>query len=292
MRKLPGNLKSPAKLTKSRIEKRLLAFSRKFQRLFPSTPGKAKVFPHDSQASQRKPYTPFESTTRKCRIYNLRSWFLKHKVEVSDWEEVIVETTGYCLIFRQRTEEEAKYRQQPQSAKTEKQTEDASKKLTQARPRSVKKVAMEGSERLSRQVWERKRIMLAPRNRYEGVPASLRTLLKIVHGGRCQICGFTSLKCDDKPYFEVHRVDPEAEHQPQNLLVLCPNCHAQMEHANVGVERNEQGWIVAVTVNGEKRPVHQAIAPTTLHSLPPVLLPFLSLLTLSIATKISQGAAL
>lgn len=288
MRELPGNLRFLVKLTKSRIEKGLLAFPRKFQRLFPSVPGKVTVFLDDDQIPRQKPYAPFESTTRECRIYNLRSWFLKHKAAVGDWVEVVVEATGYRLLFRRRSEEEeAKYRQQLQSAKTEKQAEDALNRLAQARQRSVDKVALEELERLSRQVWERKRIMVAPRNRYEGVPASLRTLLKIVYGGRCQICGFTFLKCDGEPYFEVHHVDPGAGHQPQNLLVLCPNCHAQMEHADISIKRNEQGWVVAVIINGEERPVHQAFVPTSLYSLPFVLLPFLFLLTPSIVTKIS-----
>lgn len=209
MRELHGNLRFLVKLTKSQIEKGLLAFPRKFQRLFPSVPGKVTVFLDDDQIPRQKPYAPFESTTRECRIYNLRSWFLKHKAAVGDWVEVVVEATGYRLLFRRRSEEEAKYRQQLQSAKTEKQAEDALNRLAQARQRS------------------------------------------------------------------------------QNLLVLCPNCHAQMEHADISIKRNEQGWVVTVIINGEERPVHQAFVPTSLYSLPFVLLPFLFLLTPSIVTKIS-----
>lgn len=283
---MAGNLKFLVKLTKSRIEKGFLAFPRRLRYLFPSTPRKVEVFLDDGQTPQQKPYTPYESTTRECRIYNLRSWFQKHKAAVGDWVEVVVEATGYRFLFRRRSEEEAKYRQQLQSAETEKQAEDALKKLAQARQRSVERVALKELDRLSRQVWERKRVTVALRNRYEGVPASLRTVLKIVYGGRCQICGFTFLKRDGDPYFEVHHVDPDAGHQPQNLLVLCPNCHAQMEHADVIVKRNEQGWVVAVVINGEERPVYQAILSRPTHPISSMLLPLLPLLAFSAAVKI------
>lgn len=247
-------------LTKSRLEKGLLAISRKFRSLFPSSAQKVTVFFDDDAKPYQKPYTPYESTTRECRIYNLRQWFRKHQAVVGDWVEVIVETTGYRLIFRKRSEEEIRYRRELQEAETEEHATNALRKLAQTQRRSLRKAALKELERLSKRTWERKRVIAAPRERYEGVPASLRALLKVVYEGRCQICGFTFFKRNGEPYFEVHHVDPEGGHQPQNLLVLCANCHAQMEHADVAVERDAQGWIVAVTINGERRPVHQALS--------------------------------
>jgi len=246
-------------LTKSRLEKGLLAISRKFQRLFPPSAQKLPVFFDEETTPHQKPYTPYESKTRECRIYNLRHWFRKHQATVGDWVEVIVETKGYRLIFRKRSEEEARYRRELQDAETEKQAEDALCKLAQIQKRSTRKAAIKELERLARQIWERKRVTAAPRERYEGVPVSIRALLKAVYEGRCQICGFTFLKRNGEPYFEVHHVDPKGGHQPQNLLVLCANCHAQMEHASVEIKRNEQGWVVAVIINGEERPVYQAL---------------------------------
>ena len=103
-------------LTKSRLEKGLLAISRKFQRLFPPSVQKLTVFFDEETTPYQKPYTPYESTTRECRIYNLRQWFRKHQATVGDWVEVIVETNGYRLIFRKRSQEEAKYRKELQDA--------------------------------------------------------------------------------------------------------------------------------------------------------------------------------
>jgi len=247
-------------LTKSRLEKGLLAISRKFRSLFPSSAQRVTVFFDDDSKPYQKPYTPYESTTRECRIYNLRQWFRRHRAAVGDWVEVIVEATGYRLIFRKQSEEEMRYRRELHEAGTEEHATNALRKLAQTRRRPLRKTALEELERLSKKTWERKRIVTSPRERYEGVPASLRALLKVVYEGRCQICGFTFFKRNGEPYFEVHHVDPEGGHQPQNLLVLCANCHAQMEHANVAVERDAQGWVVAVTINGERHPVHQALS--------------------------------
>lgn len=247
-------------LTKSRLEKGLLAISRKFRPLFPSSGQKVTVFFDDELKSCQKPYTPYESTTRECRIYNLRQWFRKHKATVGDWVEVIAEATGYRLIFHKRSEEEAKYRKELQEAETEEQATEALRKLARTQRRSPRLSALKELQRLAGQTWERRRVTIALRERYEGVPASLRALLKAIYEGRCQICNFTFLKRNGEPYFEVHHVDPEGGHQPQNLLVLCANCHAQMEHANVAVERDAQGWVVAVTINGKRHLVRQALS--------------------------------
>jgi 5-methylcytosine-specific restriction endonuclease McrA len=264
-------------LTKSRLEKGLLAISRKFQRLFPSSVQKLTVFFDEETTPYQKPYTPYESTTRECRIYNLRQWFRKHQATVGDWVEVIAETNGYRLIFRKRSEEEAKYRKELQDAETEEQAEDALRKLAQTQRRSARKAALKELERLVYQAWERKRITIAPRERYEGVPVSVRALLKAIYEGRCQICGFTFLKRNGEPYFEVHHIDPEGGHQPQNLLVLCANCHAQMEHANVEIKRDEQDWVVAVVINGKERPVYQALLTKARQTTTPTISVFFAL---------------
>lgn len=250
-------------LTMSRLSKGLLAIKRKFQQLFPSSAQKITVFFDDETTPHLKPYTPYKSTTRECRIYNLRQWFSKHQAKVGDWVEVIVEENGYRLVFRKRSEEEAKHREELQKAETEEQAQEALRKLAQTQRRSLRRTALKELQRIAEQTWERKRLIVAPRERYEGLPASLRTLLKIVYEGRCQICGFTFLKRNGEPYFEVHHIDPAGGHQPQNLLVLCANCHAQMEHAEVTIERDAQGWVTAVIINGERRSVYQALSTSS-----------------------------
>lgn len=253
-------------LTRGRLSKGLLAIRRKFQHLFPSSAQKITVFFDAETTPHLKPYTPYKSMTRECRIYNLRQWFRKHQAVVGDWVEVIVEETVYRLVFRKRSEEEAKHREELQKAETEEQAQEALRKLARTQRRSLRRTALKELQRAAERTWERKRVIVAPKERYEGVPASLRTLLKIVYEGRCQICGFTFLKRNGEPYFEVHHIDPTGGHQPQNLLVLCANCHAQMEHTEVTVERDDQGWVTAVVINGERRPIRQALntSPVTM----------------------------
>ena len=61
----------------------------------------------------------------------------------------------------------------------------------------------------------------------ESVPASLRAILARLYKGQCQISGFSFLKRDGEPYFEVHHIDPLLGHHAKNVLVVCPNVHAQ-----------------------------------------------------------------
>jgi hypothetical protein len=49
-------------------------------------------------------------------------------------------------------------------------------------------------------------------------------------------------------------------HHPSNLLVVCPNCHAQFEHATVTDFRWVGSWLVGVTINGRRVSVRQPLA--------------------------------
>ncbi|MCX7642426.1 MAG: HNH endonuclease [Armatimonadetes bacterium] len=265
-------------LTKGRSGKGSQAISRKFRPPFPHSTQKVTALFEGESKPHRKPCIPFKATTRESRAYSLRQRLLKHEATVGNWVEVIAEEAGYQLTFRKRSEEEVRYRNELQEAETEEQATNALRKLTQTQKRSLREAAIKELRRLSRRTWDRKRVVVTPRERYEGVPASLRALLKTVYEGRCRICGFTFRKRNGEPYFEVHHVDPEGGHQPQNLLVLCANCHAQTEHSDVSARQASQGWVVAVTINGERRPVYQAL----FRSLPtrPMLLALWSFLTL------------
>ena len=89
------------------------------------------------------------------------------------------------------------------------------------------------------------------------MPPALRALLEAIHQGKCQICGFTFKKRDGKPYFEIHHLEPDQGHHPMNVLVICPNCHAQLENATVAETERVMGWLVAVKINGKRFRVRQ-----------------------------------
>jgi predicted restriction endonuclease len=92
------------------------------------------------------------------------------------------------------------------------------------------------------------------------VPPGIRVLLRELHSGKCQLCSFTFEKRNGEPYFEIHHLDPEIGHHPANLLVLCPNCHAQFEHAIVTNFEWARNWLVGVTINGKRITVRQPLA--------------------------------
>jgi hypothetical protein len=250
------------KLTSSRLDKGLLAIPKRYQRLFPKRTGKVSVLLGAAAKAERKRYTPYSSPARECRIYGLRDWFERRKAQRGDWIElsvVDVANAVYRLVFRKQSREEKRWRQKLQEAETELQATEALSNLAKARWQSQRKAAVSELQRLKEIGWERKRISLPSSARYESIPASLRTLLRTVYQGRCQICGYTFPMPNGQPYFEVHHIDAHSGHQPKNLLLLCANCHAQMEHTDVELERDCLGWVYTVVINGERRPVYQAL---------------------------------
>ncbi|MBI3947443.1 MAG: HNH endonuclease [Armatimonadetes bacterium] len=96
----------------------------------------------------------------------------------------------------------------------------------------------------------RRRVLAQPGRRREAPPVSIRILLGALHEGRCQLCGFTFLKRDGQPYYEVHHLDPDLGHHPKNLLLVCANCHAQLEQATVTGCEYVRGWLVSLEING------------------------------------------
>lgn len=61
-----------------------------------------------------------------------------------------------------------------------------------------------------------------------GLSAIIRNYLLIQSNYSCQKCGFNTLHPDDnKTILEINHINGNGtDHSPQNLEVLCPNCHA------------------------------------------------------------------
>ena len=64
--------------------------------------------------------------------------------------------------------------------------------------------------------------------------------LKTLYGGRCQICGEGILLENGETYVEAHHVRPLGRHggldHPSNVLVLCPNHHAEFDYGAIMVD--------------------------------------------------------
>ena len=160
-----------------------------------------------------------------------------------------------------REREEQKTRQRLQAARTDLEAEkeiDALSRMTKKRPCEL---AHDELTRIAQESIRRPRPKLHPAalERHEGVPSAIRVLLRELHDGKCQLCSFTFEKQNGEPYFEVHHLEPEIGHHPTNLLVLCPNCHAQFEHAMVTDFRWVGNWLVGVTINGKRLSIRQPL---------------------------------
>jgi len=71
-----------------------------------------------------------------------------------------------------------------------------------------------------------------PAGRYDS-DAALRDLLKQLYEWRCQICGLSIPKQDGGYHITHHHIHPRAEggpHTMDNIIIVCPNHHAILEH--------------------------------------------------------------
>jgi hypothetical protein len=251
----------------SRLDKGLFAIPQKFKRWFPDEKGQIHVVSDDEDKSRTLTFHPYDATTKESRIFGLRNWYSKRGVRQGDLISVTLENRDRRLyrIALERyilEQQERMARQRLQEASTDSEAEQQLSILwhvTKMRPRDVAQRELlqivQQSARQSRPI-----MLPAVAERRESVPPGIRVLLRELHEGRCQICSFTFEKRNGEPYFEVHHLDPKVGHHPTNLLVVCPNCHAQLEHAAVSDLRWADQWIVGLTINGKRLSIRQPFA--------------------------------
>jgi hypothetical protein len=249
--------------TASRLEKGLLAIPRRLVDYFPKDRGQIQIVFDDSQRAETKTYS-YDEKMKERRVYGLSRWFSERQVKPNDSititiEDQIEKVYRVALDRYVRARQESKAREKLHLAPTEELANAELDTLAQIVRRGRRKTALEEILRVSADAaWEpRKRLTISSADRHEGVPAGLRLLLREVHQGKCQICSFTFSKRDGNPYFELHHIDPQLGHQPMNLLLLCPNCHAQFENANITDLQRVKGWLVSVSINGKRFTIRQ-----------------------------------
>lgn len=73
-------------------------------------------------------------------------------------------------------------------------------------------------------------------------PTRVSRALKSLLGSRCQICSREGFRtASGELYAEAHHLEPLHRKSPgslvtDNILIVCPNCHAMLHHADVRVE--------------------------------------------------------
>jgi 5-methylcytosine-specific restriction endonuclease McrA len=251
----------------SRLEKGLLAIPQRFNSWFPAERVQVKVIFDDEEKTRALTFHPYDATVKESRIFGLAQWFSKRNVREGDLISVTVEDPGDRLYritldryVRERQEQRA--RQQLEAASTDSEAAQqlsALSRLTRRRPREL---ARDELMRLARESQPKPRPRVPPgaAEQHEGVPPGIRIMLRELHDGKCQLCSFTFEKRNGEPYFEIHHLDPDVGHHPRNLLVVCPNCHAQFEHAAVAEFKWADNWLVGVVINGKSVAVRQPLA--------------------------------
>ena len=159
-----------------------------------------------------------------------------------------------------REQEEQKARQKLQAARTDSEAEQELSTLSRLTKKRPRELAQEELLRIAQESprQPRPRVFPGAAERHEGVPSGIRVLLRELHDG--QLCSFTFEKRNGESYFEIHHLDPGVGHHPTNLLVLCPNCHAQFEHATVTDFKWAGAWLVGAMINGKRFAVRQPLA--------------------------------
>lgn len=255
------------RVSASRLEKGFLAVPQKFGDWFPSAKGEIQVVFDDEEKTKGLTFHPNGPDVKENRIFGLGHWFSKRGVREGDLISITLEDRDRQLyrialdrFIREREEQEA--RQKLEAAQTDSEAEQelsTLSRLTRKRPRGL---AQEELLRIAQESVRRPRPRISPgaAERHEGAPSAIRVLLRELHDGKCQLCFFTFEKRNGEPYFEIHHLDPEIGHHPSNLLVLCPNCHAQFEHATVTDFKWAGNWLVGATINGKRVAVQQPLA--------------------------------
>lgn len=253
------------RITKSRIEKGLLAIPKSFSNFLPKSNRKIKVYLDDSNIPQIKTFSSFDSSTNENRIGGLKNWFFENQIKEGD-ELVLQILDKEKFVYKLLKEEVFISKTSELQIDFDNSTDDkiASDKielisnLTQV---NKNKIIYNEFIRLAKYSNDEVRKRLKTSNRFsrEKTPASIRTILENIYKGYCQVCLFTFLKKDKNPYYEIHHLDSLLGHHPKNLVLVCANCHRQFEFANVEKFSDEAGWLSKVCFNQNEFFVKQAI---------------------------------
>jgi hypothetical protein len=252
------------RITKSRIDKGLLAIPVSLLDWFPKEKTKLNVFFNENAMSEEKNFTPYTSSSRECRIGGLSDWFSKNMIKDSD--EIVIQLLDreeklYRLIPEKSFVDTVKQiRSQMRHSKNEKDIEEAIHALARETNLDRQSIITNEFLRLS-QLNSRKRKYEKANvtQSKENVPVSVRILLAEIYQGRCQVSDFTFIQKNGRPYFEIHHINPDIGNHIKNILVVSPNVHAQFTHANCEEFFDDEGWLREVKFNETKYKVRQFI---------------------------------
>ncbi|GHT34298.1 hypothetical protein FACS189427_01360 [Planctomycetales bacterium] len=248
--------------TQSRIAKSLLAIPVSLLDLFPKTGDKIYIVDKDGSSIEKK-FSTYSSSTRECRIYGMKEFYTEFSIQ--DGDEIVIQKLDegkYRLL------PEALFRQKYQNALSAfENTEDedsVNENLLEVKTiaHTDEKTVLENTFiKLSQQseIQQRKRSLIPQQPKRGSVSPAMKRILQAVYEGKCQVSGFTFLKQDGNPYFEVHHICETQGDHPKNLLALSPNVHRQFHFATVTEPAYENGWLIYIRINEAEHKVFQRI---------------------------------
>jgi len=249
------------KTTKSRIGKGLLAIPVSLISQFPKLASKINVL-NDKGQEEEKTYTPYQSSSRECRIGGLKAFYSKYKIK--DGDEIVIQILDegkYKIIpekiFNERIKKlENNFEKSLDDIEIEKNIQNLSYATNKS---SIEVIQSEFVRMSQKEIYERK-IKLIPSSKIkENVSASLRKILIVLYGGKCQISGFTFIMKNGNPYFEIHHIDSVKGNHIKNLLVVSPNIHAQFTYTEPEHYFDSDSWLRKVKLNDNAYTVFQII---------------------------------
>lgn len=255
---------STIRITQSRIDKGLIAIPRSLTSWFPSHNTAIKVLLDDSLEHITKNYVSYEGLSNESRIGGLSRWFNAN--DIKDGDEIVIQLIDReNYIYRLITErnfliETQKLQEDFDSSETETDAIDEVENIAGWTESKKETVIISEYTRLieTGKVQERESVKRSGQAR-KGIPSNLRILLQEIYKGHCQLCDFTFLKRDNKPYFETHHINPSIGNHPKNIIVVCANCHRQFEYAKLHEEFTDDGWLKRVVFNGKEYGINQII---------------------------------
>ena len=259
--KIPFNYKT-IKVTQSRIEKGLLAIPVSLIDFFPKEKTTIFVSTEDSEKESIKNFTPYTSSSRECRIGGMRNFYNKYRV--GDGDEIVIQfiDENRFRIFPEKHFEDIikKLENQFDVSQSEEEAETKLNEVSKIVNLKMKDTALNEYFRFSHMGIEKRKYNKEKLSRSkEPVPAPLKKLLAEIYDGKCQISGFSFIMKSGKPYFEIHHIKSDLGNHVKNILVICPNIHAQFTYAFVQEYFDQDGWLRRVKFNSEEFNVNQMI---------------------------------
>ena len=260
------------RITKSRLDKGLLAIPVSLIDLFPKKKTEIKILLGDEDIPILKHFTPYSSSSRECRIGGLASWF--EIIKIKDGDEIVLQVIN---------KDEKIYRLQKESNFLDeinliekKLTSSLKHEITDIKEESeinqniellTKKVNTTKNEVIISEYLKIKDLLIKQRKcktlnliqRKENVPSFIRLILEEIYQGRCQITNFTFIQKNGKPYFEIHHLDENRGNDWRNLLVVCPNIHAQLTYSDYENIFDNDGWLNVVKFVNQEFKVNQKL---------------------------------